>query len=233
MPETDRMPDLKEVVGALIFAAHRSVSAGELRKCLLDTAEQNGGETNAFKEVTPSNIKTSIAELNADLEKNRCGFTIGEVAGGYRLESSLCCGKWVRVLLDRGKTEKLSRPALETMAIIAYRQPITKAEIEGIRGVDITHILKSLMEMQLVRIVDRSDLPGKPFLYGTTRLFLDHFGLKNLQELNDMEPMLAIRREAEAGVKPQEALPDSADPKCDVFDEDDIGELEEMDDDES
>jgi segregation and condensation protein B len=91
-------------------------------------------------------------------------------------------------MLNRGKPHRVSRPMIETLAIIAYRQPIARSEIESIRGVSVGHVIKALMEMQLVRIVGRSDLPGRPFLFGTTTTFLDHFGLKSLNDLNAMQP---------------------------------------------
>ena len=97
----------------------------------------------------------------------------------------------------RAAARRLSRPALETLAIIAYRQPISKSEIEAIRGVVVDHIVKALMELHLIRIVGRSDLPGRPFLYGTTSTFLDHFGLKNLNELNEMDPTLQRSKTSE------------------------------------
>jgi len=91
-------------------------------------------------------------------------------------------------MLNRGKPQRISRPMIETLAIIAYRQPIARSEIESIRGVGVGHVVKALMEAQLVRIIGRSELPGRPFLFGTTNTFLEHFGLKNLNELNAMQP---------------------------------------------
>ena len=89
-------------------------------------------------------------------------------------------------MLNKGKPARLTRPSIETLAIIAYRQPVTRSEIESIRGVNAGHVIKALMEMQLVRMIGRSDLPGRPFLFGTTTAFLDHFGLKSLK---DLEPI--------------------------------------------
>ena len=97
---------------------------------------------------------------------------------------------YVRALLKLDRPNRLSRAALETLALIAYRQPITKAEIEQIRGVAVDTIVKSLVDLQLVRLVGRSELPGHPFLYGTSPLFLEHFGLASLSELNEIDPTL-------------------------------------------
>ena len=133
-------------------------------------------------------IRKAIHELQESLRKADAGLEIVEVNGGFRFQTQADCGPWVRRMLNRGKPQRISRPMIETLAIIAYRQPISRSEIESIRGVSVGHVLKALMEMQLVRIIGRSDLPGRPFLFGTTSVFLDHFGLKNLNELNTMQP---------------------------------------------
>ena len=148
-------------------------------------------ETPATREkraALDKSIRAAIAELRAGLRSLGLGMDIAEIADGYRLQTDPACGPWVRRLLNRGKPQRMSRPVIETLAIIAYRQPISRSEIESIRGVGVGHVLKALMEMQLVRIVGRSDLPGKPFLFGTTPVFLDHFGLRNLGELNHVQP---------------------------------------------
>ena len=126
---------------------------------------------------------------------------VAEVAGGYRLQTDAACGDWVRRMLNRGKPQRISRPMVETLAIVAYRQPISRSEIESIRGVGVGHVIKALMEMQLVRIVGRSDLPGRPFLFGTTTGFLDHFGLKSLNDLNAMQPGIERTPAAEQRAK--------------------------------
>lgn len=131
-------------------------------------------------------IKKAIAELQGKFRELGIGVGIAEVSGGYRFMTSSDCGKWVRKMLNKGKPTRLSRPTIETLAIIAYRQPVARSEIESIRGVSAGHVIKALMEMQLVRIIGRSDLPGRPFLFGTTPAFLDHFGLKSLK---DLEPI--------------------------------------------
>lgn len=190
MTDVPVIPELKTILGALIFGANRPLKTSELRKCVVETAREHGGEIAAFAEVTEGDVKNALDELRADMERGHGGFVLREVAGGARFESDPACGRWLRNLLELGKPNRLSRPALETLAIIAYRQPITKVTIEGIRGVQADHIMKMLMELQLVRIVGRSDLPGRPFLYGTTQTFLEHFGLRGLDDLNEIEPML-------------------------------------------
>jgi len=197
MSELDKVPELKQILGAMVFAAKRPLSIAEIRRCLKDVATEHGKETAVFLDIKNSEIKTALSLLGDELEKGHYGFRLGEVAGGYRLQSDVVCGRWLRQMLAIGKPNRLSRPGLETLSIIAYRQPVARSEIEGVRGVSVDHIIKVLMEMQLVRIVGRSDLPGRPLLYGTTQAFLEHFGLKSLKDLNDMEPMLLMRRDLE------------------------------------
>jgi segregation and condensation protein B len=201
----NEVADLKRVVGALIFGAGRPIGAREIRKCLVELAELEGGDGKIFAEVKDKDVHGAIMEIVYDLERTHPGFHLAEIAGGYRLQSDACCGPWLRHLLKTGRPQRLSQPALETLAIIAYRQPITKADIEGVRGVNVDHVIKMLMEMQLVRISGRSELPGRPFLYGTTHAFLEHFGLKSLDELADLEPMLAMARAQEARSRPPAA----------------------------
>jgi segregation and condensation protein B len=191
MNEAPGMPELKQILGSMIFGASRPLKIRDMRNCLVAVAQEHGEETAVFLDVKDSHIRDALTELGSELEKRRCGFVLREVAGGYRFQSDAVCGRWLKHLLEKGKGEHLSRPSLETLAIIAYRQPITRADIESVRGVSVDHVVKALMELQLVRIVGRSELPGRPFLYGTTHAFLSHFGLRDLKELGDMEPMLA------------------------------------------
>jgi segregation and condensation protein B len=196
MPNLDALPGLKQILGALIFGSNRPLSLRELRDCLVEVAESDAS-VRVYADVDNKQLRDSLNELTADLERNHAGFSLHETAGGFRLQSDAECGRWLKHLL-KAKPHRLSRPALETMAIIAYRQPISRADIETIRGVGVAHIIKALMEMQLVRIAGRSELPGRPFLYGTTHAFLDHFGLKDLRDLDRMAPMILSRQELKA-----------------------------------
>ena len=137
-----------------------------------------------------SAIKTALRELQVQFHELDTGIALTDSSDGFRFQTTSECGKWLRRMLNKGKPQRLPRSAIETLAIIAYRQPVARSEIESIRGVSAGHVIKALMEMQLVRIIGRSDLPGRPFLFGTTQSFLDHFGLKTLDEL---EP--ALKRE--------------------------------------
>jgi len=205
----EAMPTLKEILGAMIFAVDRPLSVREMRKCLIETAQRVGGETLAFEDVRETDIAEALEELSADVQKARVGFAVSEASGGMRLESRPACGPWLRQLLDRGRPSRLSQPALETLAIVAYRQPVARSEIEAVRGVNVDHVMRSLLELQLVRIVGRSDLPGRPFLYGTTRVFLDHFGLRSLDDLKEMGPGLFGTRNVLAGKPGKSAGPEA------------------------
>ena len=188
--ETESAVTLKQLMGALVFGGEEPLTPREILRCLQAVAESDPDAGSAFADVKEKDIRAALADLDQELRRSVCGFQLREVAGGFRLQSDPSCGRWMKELLDAGKPQRLSRPSLETLAIIAYRQPVTRSEIEGVRGVSVDHVLKLLMELQLVRITGRSELPGRPFLYGTTHHFLEHFGLKGLDELSSMEPML-------------------------------------------
>ncbi len=184
---------LQEIVGALLFASQTPLTVTDLRECVREV-EPEEGESHEVMDVyhtcTSREIEQAIHGLEKELERSGCGFRLVCAGGAYRLQTAPTCGRYVRALLHLDKPNRLSRAALETLAIIAYRQPITKAEIEQIRGVAVDTIVKTLVDLQLVRLVGRSELPGHPFLYGTTALFLEHFGLASLGELNAIDPTL-------------------------------------------
>jgi len=230
MPEVKTVPELKQILGAMVFATGRPLNVREMRTCFQEVAEGSGAETKAFGNLKDADIKSALQELDATLREQRCGFVLAEVSGGYRIQSDHTCGKWLMHLLDH-KPTRLSRPGLETLAIIAYRQPMTRAEIENIRGVSVDHVIKLLMEMQLIRLVGRSELPGRPFLYGTTQTFLDHFGLKSLDDLGDVD---LLRPRHDGGQYTTKQVPptsnEQADAECEELDEDDE-ELDEDDED--
>jgi segregation and condensation protein B len=212
MPEetSDRLPEIKEIVGALVFGADRPLTVAEIRRCLAEMAETELPAARAFREVSKEHVEEALSELCRQMEAARFGFRLAEIGGGYRLQSDPICAPWLKHLLKMERPQRLSRPALETLAIVAYRQPVTKAEVEGIRGVAVDHILKALMELQLLRIAGRSELPGRPFLYGTTQMFLEHFRLRSLDDLKDLDPMLAPRAPARAA--PTSAAPAAPEP---------------------
>ena len=184
---------LQEIVGSLLFASQDPLTATELRDAVRAVEPEEGENAevmDVYKTCTSREIDEAIKGLSKALEVAGCGFRLVCTGGTYRLQTEPSCGRYVRAMLKLDRPSRLGRASLETLAIIAYRQPIAKSEIEDIRGVDVSANIKTLMDLQLVRLVGRSELPGHPFLYGTTQIFLDHFGLANLQQLNELDPTL-------------------------------------------
>ena len=137
--------------------------------------------------IEPVKIRALIQTLNGEYETSGRAFRIQETAGGYQIVTDQELAPWVKKALQSPRPDSVSVAALETLAIIAYRQPITKAEVEAIRGVDVSASLDTLVERRFVRIAGRKESPGRPFLYGTTAEFLHHFGLKSIEALPRMQ----------------------------------------------
>lgn len=184
---------LQEIVGSLLFASEVPLTAGELRDAVR-AVEAEEGENREVMEVyhtcTTKEVDEALRGLKKALDVAGVGFDLVCTGGTYRLQTTPSCGRYVRAMLKMDRPSRLGRASLETLAIIAYRQPLTKSEIEDIRGVDVSGNIKTLVDLQLVRLVGKSELPGHPFLYGTTPLFLEHFGLASLQQLNELDPTL-------------------------------------------
>ncbi|MCX5680350.1 MAG: SMC-Scp complex subunit ScpB [Candidatus Omnitrophica bacterium] len=158
----------KRIIEALLFVSDKPVSIDALKDVL--------------KEVDPTEIRALVEELNGEYSTQGRSFSIKEIAGGFQMLTDPLYSRWISALYKR-PPDRLSGPSLETLAIIAYRQPITRTDIEGIRGVNVDGVLKTLEERGLIRTKGRVDGPGRPILYGTTSEFLQHFGLKSLEEL--------------------------------------------------
>jgi segregation and condensation protein B len=190
------MSELKAIVEALIFASPEPMTLKSLAR-LLDTEPRE-------------DIVAAIDELRKDYDRPG-GLQVVEVAGGYQIVTRPELHEWVRRLFHERTTQKLSVPALETLAVIAYKQPVTGPEIAEIRGVTTVGVVGTLMERKLVRIVGRKQVVGRPFLYGTTREFLERFGLNDLSDLpkvEDMADLLGFDLPASVGEpEPQSALP--------------------------
>lgn len=206
---------LQEIIGSLLFASETPLSAAELREAVR-AVEPEEGENAEVMEIyhtcTTREVEAALKGLDKALEVAGCGFRLVCTGGTYRMQTAPACGRYVRALLKLDRPSRLGRASLETLAIVAYRQPITKSEVEEIRGVDVSGNIKTLMDLQLIRLVGKSELPGHPFLYGTTPLFLEHFGLASLQQLNELDPTLQRsnpREKAASYKKPvsQEPLP--------------------------
>src|SRR3990167_2861961 len=159
----------KRIIEALLFVFGQPLSLKRLIEVLPD--------------LEPPKARALIQTLNGEYTASGRAFHIQEVAGGYQIVTDQALASWVRKALQHPKPDSVSSATMETLAIVAYRQPITKAEIEAIRGVDVTASLDTLIERRFVRLAGRKESPGRPFLYGTTTEFLRHFGLKSLEAL--------------------------------------------------
>ncbi len=165
---------LKGVIEALVFASPEPLTPKMLFKLLADEPRED--------------VTAAVAALQDDY-RDRQGLQLAEVAGGYQITTRPELHEWVRRLFHERTTQKLSVASLETLSVIAYKQPITQAEIGEIRGVNTSGVLSTLLERHLIKIVGRKNVIGRPFLYGTTREFLIRFGLKDLNDLPKIEDM--------------------------------------------
>lgn len=179
----DVLPELKQIVGALLFAAREPLSIKRIRKAMIETGNGFSGPYEQYAKATDDQIEGALEELQEDFDKAKLGLSVARVAEAYRLQNDAACGPFVRALLEKNQTMRLSKPALETLAIVAYRQPCLRSEIEEVRGVAVDAVLRRLIDMQLVRVVRRSELPGRPWLFGTTQKFLEHFGINTIDDL--------------------------------------------------
>jgi segregation and condensation protein B len=166
--------DIKSVIESLLFVAETPLMIQRLGEVLEGVAKED--------------IRSTLDELQAELEVNRRGVRLIEVAGGYQLRTAKVNADWVKKFLG-GRPARMGRATLETLAIIAYRQPITRADIEAIRGVDVDGVINTLLDRSLIRAVARKEVPGRPFLYGTTPEFLQLFNLKDLTQLPTLKEM--------------------------------------------
>jgi segregation and condensation protein B len=161
--------ELKAILEAVLFVSPEPVPVARLMS-ILGT-------------VSKAEVVQALGLLTHDLDQDGRGIQLVQVAGGYRLVTKQEYGPWLK-RMDKAKVvQKLSRSALESLAIIAYKQPLVRSEIEEIRGVETSGVLRTLCERKLVRIVGRKDVPGRPIMYGTTKFFLEHFGLQDLSQL--------------------------------------------------
>ena len=181
--------NLTRVIEALFFSAQKPLSVKEIVDALRNAGAEDEFSPNEFANIRPAEVAAAIEQLKIEYIQHEHGFQLVEKADGWQLASDPKYGQWVRGLFPAPKPARLSSPALETLAIIAYRQPITRADVEAVRGVTIDGVLQTLMERGLVKICGRAEIPGRPLLYETTEFFLDHFGLRNLDELPNVEEL--------------------------------------------
>jgi segregation and condensation protein B len=185
---------IRSVLESLLFVAEEPITLRRFEE-ILDGIDRK-------------EIALFLEELKADYESGVRGIRLAEIAGGYQLRTASENADWVKKLYQL-KPQRMSRATLETLAIVAYRQPITRSEIEKIRGVDVGAVLATLLDRRLVRVVARKDVPGKPFLYGTTQEFLETFSLKDLSQLPTLKEAQELAQALPQEPSPSEESPES------------------------
>jgi segregation and condensation protein B len=194
--------ELPKIVEAMLFSYQEPLSVEHMTRAIKETARdifdtaRDDDEATAvapLTKVTEEEVLGAIQALIAHYDQDGHAFTIAERATGWRLCAKIEYTEWSRALYPGKKSPRLSQPALETLAIIAYRQPITRAGIEAVRGVAVDTMVQQLVDRGMVKIEGRAALPGKPLLYGTTEAFLDHFGVKNLDDLPNASELRRIK----------------------------------------
>ncbi len=179
------MEDIKHIIESLLFMAQEPLTVDRIKRILIQAETRE--------------IRDAIAEISAEYEARLGGFYLDEVAGGYQIRTRPEYTQWIKKLIQP-KPMRLSKPALETLVIIAYKQPIIRSDIEHLRGVDCGGVLRVLLERKLIRILGRKEIAGRPLIYATTRRFLEVFDLKNLQDLpspKEIEELGAATAETE------------------------------------
>jgi segregation and condensation protein B len=180
----------KRIIEGLLFSTPKPLTVSEIRKVL--------------RSLKPSEIEKIVGELAGEYAREARSFRVLEIAGGYEISTDPKYAPWIMRLETEKRKRQASQSALVTLSILAYKQPVTRMEIEDLRGVDVGSVLTTLLERGLIRIVGRKEVPGRPFLYGTTPKFLEHFGLKTLSDL----PQLSEIREFVEKSVPREKLID-------------------------
>ena len=173
----------------MLISAQKPLTTRELASAIKSAGAEDEFSPNEFAKTSESEVAATLEQLKLEYIEEQRAFQLLEKAEGWQLASDPQYARWVRQLFPAAKPPRLSPPALETLAIIAYRQPITRADVEAVRGVAIESVLQTLMERGLVKIAGRAEVPGRPLLYETTQFFLEHFGLRNLDELPNSEEL--------------------------------------------
>jgi segregation and condensation protein B len=173
--------NFKSIVEAMLFASDSPLSLTKIGSVL--------------KDLKPKEIREIIDELNQGYQEKENSFAIREIASGYQMYTLPEYTFWVNQVLDHNRKQKLSQAALETLAIVAYKQPLIRTEVEHIRGVNCEGVLHTLLERNLITVVGREKKAGRPLLYGTTREFLLYFGLRSLDDLPQVDKLETVSKE--------------------------------------
>lgn len=191
------MAELQAILESLLFVSPEPMSVVRL--------------TSVIGTVTKVEVEEALRSLGHALDQEGRGVRLAEIAGGYRIVTKQEHASWIKRLDKSKTTAKLSRSALESLAIIAYKQPLVRAEIEEIRGVETSGVLRTLLERKLVRIVGRKEVPGRPIMYGTTKFFLEHFGLSDLSQLPPLREFKELGEGEQSHLPIDEEMPSEGD----------------------
>jgi len=181
--------ELKLIIEALLFSTHKPLTAKQLTDLVSGRGEESPeGILPEHKKLKEAEVVAAVEELKIDYINLNRSFQIQEIANGFQLASKPEFGPWLK-RMHEDRPNRLSQPALETLAIIAIRQPITRADIEGVRGVAVDGVMKTLLERGLIKIAGRAEAPGRPLQYGVSQKFLEYFGLRAIEDLPDYEQL--------------------------------------------
>lgn len=182
--------EIKKILEALLFVSGEPLSVDRVK--------------NILEDIDRGKIRNLLWEVQHEYEMRPSGLRVAEVAGGFQLITRPELAGWIKKLKKVKQSSKLSKPSLETLAIVAYKQPIVKSEIEEIRGVDSSGVLKGLLDKHLIKIIGRKDVPGKPILYSTTKEFLQYFGLRDITDLPTLKEF------SDLAIEEADNVPDTA-----------------------
>jgi len=187
----ESVQNYKSAIEALLFVSEKPVVLDQFKE--------------VFPELRPSQIYDLLKVLQEEYVNREAGMVVVEIAGGWQMLSNSNAAAYIRAFYKTKTKEKLSRPALESLSIIAYKQPVGRAEVEVIRGVNSDGTIAHLLNKGLVKIIGRKEVPGRPFLYGTTKEFLEYFGLKSLEDLPKIEEFHQLGVDRPVDATPPEA----------------------------
>src|SRR5436190_3554982 len=186
---------LKQVIEALVFASPKPLMTKEIVAALKAAGNPERTDEHSpleFSKVKDVEVHALLMELQTDYLQSARAFRLVEQINGWTLVTDPNAALWVRQLYPEAKPTRLTGPQLETLAIIAYRQPVTRADIEAVRGVSVDGVMQVLMDRSLIKIAGRAEVPGRPLLYTTTEYFLQHFGLKSTEELPNADELRRV-----------------------------------------
>ncbi len=181
---SEQIFNIRGIIEALLFVSEKQVTLEQIKSVL--------------GAIGAADIKKAIEDLKQEYDEKQSGMTVQEIAGGYQMLSNAHYATYIRSFYKTKHKEKLSKPSLEVLAIAAYRQPVTRLDVELIRGVNSDGIITNLLEKELLKVAGRKDVPGKPYLYGTTKQFLEYFGLRSLEDLPKLEEFPLLGPAAQA-----------------------------------